>query len=344
MKTVTSEEASPLRLTRDQMSERCGCQAKLSGSELRRLLRDAFAPTVGGASAHLEFADCAVLDASNDRLLATVDFGPLVGPDLSRAGRIAAAHALSDVYAVGGRPREALAMLIVDPRLPQRAPSDVLAGMGAACRRDDVRLVGGHTVVGVEAMAGLSVLGVAPGPLLTKRGARPGDELLVSKPVGLGMAVRAYRAGELDDAALEPALAVMETSNRQAARAATDAGVHAATDITGFGLLGHLTEMLGGGRLGARLELHAVPVVEVTKYLPRHYARSAWIDDNFDYCRQSINLVGVRDRAAIAPLLDPQTSGGLLVSAPANRVTLLQAAGFQRIGEVTGMPSLEIVG
>ena len=174
--TALGTGTAPLRLVREEMSERCGCQAKLSGRELHGLLHAAF-PVTSDAAA-LEFEDCAVLDASVDRLLATTDFGPLVGSDMLRAGRIAAVHALSDVYAVGGLPRDALAMLVVDPRLPRRAASDVLVGMVAACRRDGVRLVGGHTVVGPEAMAGLSVIGIASEPLLSKRGARPGDGLL----------------------------------------------------------------------------------------------------------------------------------------------------------------------
>lgn len=335
--TASGTIDAPLRLTRDEMSERCGCQAKLSGSELQGLLRDALA----AGPSRPEFEDCAVLDPSAERLLATTDFGPLVGPDLGRAGQIAAAHALSDVYAVGGRPREALAMLIVDRSLPRRAGSDVLAGMAAACRRDGVRIVGGHTVVGPEAMAGLSVIGVTDGPLLGKSGARPGDTLLVSKPVGLGMVVRAYRSGGLDDAELEPALAVMETSNRAAGRAASAAGVHAATDVTGFGLLGHLAEMLEGDRLGAEIELDAVPVIDAARRLPGHYAHSVWIDDNLSYCRRSINLSG-GDRASLAPLLDPQTSGGLLVAAPPGRVPELQAAGFARFGTVTAEPALEV--
>lgn len=335
--------AAPRRLTREEMSERCGCQAKLAGSELQGLLRDARSAVSADGPPVPVFEDCAVLDASAERLLATTDFGPLVGPDLVRAGRIAAAHALSDVYAVGGRPREALAMLIVDQRLPRRAASDVLAGMLATCRGEDVRLVGGHTVVGSEAMAGLSVIGVASGPLLRKDGARPGDALLLSKPLGLGMVVRAYRAGALDDAALEPALAVMQTSNREAARSAAEAGVRAATDVTGFGLLGHLAEMLAGERLGAIVDLGAVPVLDAARRLPGHYAHSAWIDDNLSYCRRSIKLVG-GDRARVAPLLDPQTSGGLLVAVAPAGVQRLQAAGFARIGEVTDGPALELVG
>jgi selenide,water dikinase len=333
-----------MRLHPDEMSERCGCQAKLSGSELRRLLRDAFHAGAGSETSPLEFEDCAVLELTADRLLATTDFGPLVGPYPLRAGHIAATHALSDVYAVGGRPRQALAMLIVDRRLPRHAASEVLAGMVAACRCDGVRVVGGHTVVGPEAMAGLSVIGTADSSILSKRGACSGDVLLLSKPVGLGMVVRAYRSGELDDAALEPALAVMEISNRQAAGIAMETGVRAATDVTGFGLLGHLVEMLEGERLGATLDLRNVPVIDAARSLPALYAHSVWIDDNLDYCRRSINLVGVRDRIALAPLLDPQTSGGLLVAASPSVTAPLGAAGFTRIGTVTAEPTLEIVG
>ena len=156
--------------------------------------------------------------------------------------------------------------------------------------------------------------------------------------------MRAYRAGGLDEAELEPALSVMETSNRDAGRAAADARVRAATDVTGFGLLGHLAEMLAGEPLGATVDLRDVPVLDAAGRLPSHYAHSAWMDDNLDYCRRSINLMGVRDRTRLAPLLDPQTSGGLLVAAPSDRVERLRTSGFHLIGAVTGEPALEIVG
>jgi selenide,water dikinase len=326
------------------MSERCGCQAKLSGGELQGLLREAFCSMSEPGSAPPDLDDCAVLEPSAESLVATTDFGPLVGSDLYRAGRIAAAHAMSDVYAMGGRPRDALAMLIVDRRHPQRATTDVLAGIVATCRDDGVKVVGGHTVVGPEAMAGLTIIGTVPGPLLRKRGARPGDQLMVSKPIGVGMIVRAYRGGVLDDDALEPALAVMETSNREASRAAIGAGVRAATDVTGFGLLGHLAEMLAFERLGATVRLGATPVLDGAQRLPAVYARSSWMDDNLDYCRRLINVVGTRDRMKLAPLLDPQTSGGLLVSAHPDRVDELRAADFQWIGAVTEQGALEITG
>ena len=337
--TVTSSVV----LEREQMSPRCGCLAKVDGVALASMVSDAFARSGQGLGPAAGPEDCAVLPAIAGPLLATTDFGPLVGPDLYRAGRIAAAHCLSDVYAMGGQPLHALALLLVDPALPARAGTDVLAGMVAACAADDVALVGGHTVLAQEAMAGLAVIGQGGHVTLGKQGARPGDRLMISKPVGSGMVVRAYRQGLVDDAALEEALRHMETSNRAASSAATAAEASAATDVTGFGLLGHMAEMLAPEGHGAVLALEHVPLLEAVRELPAALSRSTWIEQNLAYCRGLASLEGAQDRARVAPLLDPQTSGGLLVAVDQEHVGELVEAGFHAIGTVINETRLEIV-
>ena len=343
---AVSEDAGVRRtvVSRDQSSETCGCASKVSGVDLTCLVGNAYRSVPGAAPAPTaEPEDCAVLGRIAGTALMTTDFGPLVGPDMYRAGRIAATHAMSDVYAMGGTPLFATATLIVDPSLPASAGSDVLAGMVAASHEDGVELVGGHTVEGKEAMAGLSVIGVAGETLLTKGGARPGDVLMLSKPVGAGLTVRAWRQGIFELADLEDALASMETSNRAAAEAAIAAGAVAATDVTGFGLLGHLAEVLASDRLGAMVSLERVPVIPASTRVPASFARSRWLDNNLDYCRKQMRLIGARDRLRIAPLLDPQTSGGLLVVVPEAGADELRLAGFAAIGTVTIERQLELV-
>jgi selenide, water dikinase len=334
-------------LARAQLSEDCGCGAKLAGEELVAMVCSAVtaASTPGGDAIEArQPEDCAVIATDTDKVLLTVDFGPLVARDARRAGWIAAMHALSDVYAMGGVPLAASAILVVDRGLPADAASSVLAGMFAAGAAEGAPVAGGHTVVGAEAMAGLAVVGSAPAYEIGKDGAQPNDILMLSKPVGVGMVLRAYRYGLLDDAGLEPALVSMERSNRMPAAAASAAGVHAATDVTGFGLLGHLGEMLGDSGLGARIELSRVPVLDAIHDLPEAFARSSRMKDNLEYCERRSPVSTELARSDLAPLLDPQTSGGLLVAAPRETEQALTAAGFRPIGTITRTPGIEVVG
>jgi selenide, water dikinase len=329
-------------LDRHQMSDRCGCMAKLDGISLGRVLADAFesVPEAVGPAPPLE--DCAVMPAIAGRVLGSVDFGPPVSPDPRQSGRIAAAHGLSDVYAMGGVPLGVLAMLIIDPEQPEHAGTRMLEGIVAQCASEDVKVLGGHTIVGQEALIGICVIGGAGNSLLEKHGAKPGEQLLLSKPLGTGLVMRAYRHGVLGLEDTEPAMRAMETSNRAASRSAVEAGVRTATDVTGYGLLGHLAEMIGPAGVGATVRLASVPVLEVAAGLPTAFAHSRWIEANFDYCRSLTRLTGASDRARTAPLLDPQTSGGLLLAAHPDSVEQLLRAGFLHIGSITEKPGLEI--
>ncbi len=326
-------------ISREEMSERCGCQGKLPGAELDELLAVAFCPL---SSPVRKPDDCAVLKHAGGDLLATNDLGPLVGPDLLRAGRIAAVHALSDVYAMGGDPLWALVTLIIDRAMPEGSGAAVLRGIAQATAADGVEVVGGQTLVGPEGMAGLSVIGRANPTLLTKDGARPADRLMLSKPLGSGLVVRAFRLGLLDEAGLEPALRLMETSNRAASRAAVQAGAHACTDVTGFGLLGHLAEMLAPDQLGATLHLDRVPLLDALHELPAAVAQTSWIRANLDYARSRSRLHGAQSIDELRALLDPQTSGGLLVAVTPESVAQLEHVGFVNIGTVTEKPRLEL--
>ncbi len=344
MENHLSERVST-NLAVSELSERCGCQAKLDGETLACVVGEAFDRTPeAGIPPTSNIEDCAVLPPATGALLASVDFGPLVYSALVRAGRIAATHALSDVYACGGSPTAALAILVVRPELQQAAIADLLAGLTEGCTTAGVALVGGQTIVGEETIVGLTVLGEHPSQPLSKHGARVGDHLLLSKPLGVGVMLRAFRQGILGPDQVEPALTSMEGSNRTAAEAALSAEASAATDVTGFGLLGHLAEMVDGSGLGARLELDRIPEIAGVRMLPEQLFRSTWIERNVDYCAGIVGISApTASQGEIGLLADPQTSGGLLVSVAPERAPELTGKGFSQIGVVTDSNQLEVV-
>lgn len=275
-------------------------------------------------------------------LLASTDIAPIVGVDLVAAGRIAALHAMSDLFASGGRPRWGLVSLVLALGEPIEYGEALLAGIQAECTAHSVEILGGQTIWATEALAGLTVIGDAiEGRRLSKHGGVPGDVLLLSKPVGSGLVLRGFKLGLLDDASLEPAIAVMCESNARASRAAVEAGVHACTDISGFGLLGHLCEMVPAS-LGASLSLAKVPVLAEAAQLPGTAAETAWLRSNRDYASSLQSIRGAMHWQEEFALFDPQTNGGLLVAAPTQGVSFLEASGFRQIGEITEAAGLHL--
>jgi len=334
-----------VRLTRQEMSHRSGCLCKLAACDLEMLLDDAFATAYGAdAPAHpmRQPEDCAVIRSGGQRLLATTDLGPWVGVDLYTAGRIAAFHAMSDVFACGGIPKWALVTLIVKAGDPPSYGAAVMAGILDASREEALEICGGHTLVGGEAMAGLAILGVSrPGVHLSKIGAQVGNHVLLSKPLGVGIMTRAYKLALADDTDFEKAVEVMNRSNGPAAEQAVKAGVAAATDVTGFGLLGHLAEMLAPGQ-GAKIGLSSVPRLEPLARLDPGLGNTYWTKSNMDYVVSKRPLRGAAELAQLLPLLDPQTNGGLLVAAGDEATAQLKSWGFHPIGRVTADEVIEI--
>ncbi len=283
-----------------------------------------------------------MLEPAAQGIMATTDAGPLVGADLFCAGRIAVLHAMADIYARGGVPRWVLPMLVADHTHPACHVEAVMAGILRACRDEGAAVVGGHTMIGLEAIAGLTVLGTPrTGRLLSKRGAVPGDTLLLSKPLGVGLIVRGYKLGLADDAALQEAVDLMLVSNGPASQAAVDANVHAATDVSGFGLLGHLSEMLAGD-LGACLCLDQIPLLRSLERLPSELGQTLWSEHNLRYATRSHRVVRAEPRRSISALLDPQTNGGLLVAADEAAAGELGRHGFTPIGRVVRSATIEI--
>ncbi len=252
-----------IRLT--SLSHGAGCACKLGSSDLAQVLRHL--PVIEDPNVLVDAAtrdDAAVYRLSADRVLvATVDFFTPIVDDAATWGAIAAANALSDVYAMGATPLFAM-NLVGWPRdvLSFDLLGDVLRGGAEVARTARCPIVGGHSIDDPEPKYGLAVIGEAhPDQLLTNAGARPGDILVLTKPLGTGILTTALKRDLIDEAGLEAAVESMTCLNEGAARAARANGVRAATDVTGFGLLGHLGNILSASAVGAELRFTALPIL-----------------------------------------------------------------------------------
>jgi selenide, water dikinase len=322
-------------LTKQEMSNRGGCQCKLGGDLLTDLLASAFPGNIHSLS---PFEDSSVISDPQtllSPLLFANDLAPLIGIDLWQAGVIGALHSMSDIYASGGRPRWCLVTLQLTPDDPVGRGTAIMDGVNAACSRSGSIVVGGHTLLGPELMVGMSVIGVPQSStIIRKRCGSPGDVLMLSKPLGVGLATQAFKLGVMDTEGFEEALNVMMASNESASVAAVEAGITAGTDVSGFGFLGHLGEMLGES-LGATIFVDSVPVLKCVRGLPAQSGRTSWALRNRDYVSSDVEIEGVTDPTYLTPLLDPQTNGGLLVAANPSVVQRLMASGFVPVGRLT---------
>lgn len=253
-------------------------------------------------------------------MILTVDFFTPVVDDPRTYGAIAAANALSDVYAMGGEPFAALNIVgfpAKSDELPLSVLGDILEGAAAKTAEAGVPILGGHTVDDAEPKYGLAVLGrIHPDAVLKKAGGVPGDRLVLTKPLGTGILTTALKQGKLPPEELGEAVATMSTLNRDASRLAVELGARSMTDVTGYGLLGHLAEMLRDGATGALLRVSSVPLLA--------RARS-FAEANVAPGGSRKNLAGVAGILSAAPgvseadqllLADAQTSGGLLAAMP----------------------------
>jgi selenide, water dikinase len=286
-------------------------------------------------------------------LVATADFITPVCDDPRRFGRVAAANSLSDVYAMGGRPLFALNLCCFPPldEPDAQALQGILEGAAATLAEAGAVLLGGHSVRDPELKFGLSVVGEADrNRLLTNAKARPGDRLILTKPLGTGVLINAFKVDRIDEAGLEPALREMERLNAEAGRQALVHNVHAATDVTGFGLAGHAFGMARASGVGLRFVFESLPVHEGFYRLVEKGISTGCTDANEDNVAPVFtDQVGL-DRIHREILFDPQTSGGLLLSTPPDQtrplLNALAATGHQaaEIGEVLEGPvQIEVV-
>lgn len=261
--------------------------------------------------------DAAVYRVSEElALIQTVDFFTPVVDDPYDFGAIAAANSLSDVYAMGGRP--VLALNVVGfPRDSDVAPlsvlKEILRGGADKAKEAGIEIVGGHTIDDPEPKYGLCVTGfVHPDRFWANIGAEPGDKLVLTKPLGTGILTTALRAGSLEPDLVRRAVETMATLNLDAAEAAAGATVHACTDVTGFGFLGHLREMLAHGGVGVRVELSAVPLLEGTRDLAARGVAPGGTRRNKESLDPDVVYGADIAEADRVVLCDAQTSGGLL--------------------------------
>ena len=287
--------------------------------------------------------DAAVYRIAPDRaLVVTVDFFTPIVDDPAAWGAIAAANALSDVYAMGARPILAL-NLVGWPRekLPFEVLGKVLEGAAQIAARAACPILGGHSIDDPEPKFGMAVVGmVNPAKLLTNAGARPGDLLVLTKPLGTGILSTALKRGLIGEEEMVDAVRVMTTLNGTAASAALAHGVHAATDVTGFGLVGHLANLIAASKVGARIDLHRVPFLPGAVELALQGAVPAGTRRNLE----STPVAWGDDVPEMERVLcaDAQTSGGLLLAVPEAQVRALLDAlrasrtpAFRVIGEIT---------
>lgn len=296
--------------------------------------------------------DAGVFLHNGRALIATADFITPVCDDPRRYGRVAAANSISDVYAMGGTPLFALNLCcFVGQGVPDGYLGEILAGAAEAVAESGAVLLGGHTVEDEELKFGLSVVGEGdPDHILANTHASTGERLILTKPLGTGVLINAFKLGKMDEDALEPALSEMERLNAKACELALEHGVRAATDVTGFALVGHGLNIARGSGVALRVEYDRLPVHEAFHSMVRKGISTGSTKANRNNAealyRESRSLTDAQREV----LFDPQTSGGLLLCTPADRADdLLQAlldSGHQaaEIGEVVeGSPQFEVV-
>lgn len=272
----------------------------------------------------------------------TVDFFPPMVDDPYLFGQVAAANSLSDIYAMGARPTHAMNLLCYPNCLSPDEVGQILAGGYSKVAEAGAVIAGGHSIRDEEPKYGLCVSGVVhPARILRNKGALPGDKLILTKPLGSGVLNTAVKGELIGQKELEPALRVMCSLNREAAEIAAGFALHACTDVTGFGLLGHAFEMLECSGLRLRLQHRALPLIEGALEMAEMGIIPAGAYANREYLQGSVRI-GEEVPLAISDLcFDPQTSGGLLFAVGAGEAEALLSALKARIPETAMIGSFE---
>lgn len=269
--------------------------------------------------------DAAVYRLTDDIcVIQTVDFFPPIVDDPYDFGAIGAVNSLSDVYAMGGTPILALNIVCFPDDLDLNILGRILKGGSDAAQEAGVLIAGGHTVRDPEPKYGMAVTGViAPDRIVTNANAKPGDKLVLTKAIGTGIITTAAKAGVADDETVAGAISVMRESNRAASEIMQEIGVNSGTDITGFGLVGHLISMMKSSGTTAKISFGAVPLVPGTRELAERAVVPGGTRRNFDAAAPDVSWgVGLLEEDQLI-MCDAQTSGGLLMSVPADKVDAL---------------------
>lgn len=296
-------------------SKGSGCGCKLPPQSLKTLLQglsyqyDLDNVLVGNDLSD----DCSVYDLGHGQyLLQTVDFFTPMVNDPFIFGSAAAANALSDIWAMGGKAIMANAVFSWPAELPVDMGREVICGAGEICKKAGVALAGGHTIEGREPLFGLSVTGLAtPNTLKRNVGAQPGDLIFLTKPLGVGMLAAAYKRGVADDKQRQALYDSLVKLNSVGEQIGHISAVHAMTDVTGFGLAGHLLEMCVDSQVGATVYFSKLPLIEAAKSLATSFVLPDNATRNWNAYEKEIRL---NNAAAFPWIADPQTNGGLLVA------------------------------
>jgi selenium donor protein len=324
-----------------------GCACKLRPQALEEVLAALPIPNDAAVMVGTDTSDDAAVYRLNDdvAIVQTVDFFTPIVDDAYWFGAISAANSLSDVYAMGARPLFGLNIVgFPSNRLPMRVLEQILRGAQDKAAEAGISIIGGHTVDDTEPKFGLAVTGIAhPDRVVRNSTARPGDALVLTKPLGVGIISTAVKRGLADEATAQEAAEFMATLNRAAAEAMLEVGANACTDVTGFGLLGHLREMAAGSGVDVTLSAGAVPTLTAARTFAGADVVPGGTLNNLAYVQPHVDFSPSVARVAQLILADAQTSGGLLISLPAGRVdallTMLHKRGVRdatHIGEVTG--------
>jgi selenide,water dikinase len=339
-----------MRLTSFSHGGGCGC--KIAPGVLSDILKNTGKlPVPPQLLVGIETADDAAVWKLNDEqaLIATTDFFMPIVDDPYDFGRIAATNAISDVYAMGGKPIMALAIVAMPiDRLPADTIRRILEGGESVCAAAGIPIAGGHTIDSVEPIYGLVVMGlVHPDRIKRNAGARPGDTLVLGKPLGVGVLSAALKQDKLSDDGYAAMIANTTRLNTPGQALSELDGVHALTDITGFGLLGHTLELCRGARLSARLSMSEVPLIRDVRELAAQGLFTGASGRNWAAYGASVNMDASLDDVDRALLTDPQTSGGLLVACAPDAVErvleIFRRDGFEQAAVVGDLAAGEPV-
>lgn len=333
-----------------------GCGCKLAPSVLQQLLANKpAAMPFAGLLVGTESSDDAAVWQVDERtcVIATTDFFMPVVDDPYDFGRIAAANALSDVYAMGGKPIMALAILGMPlDKMDVETVRAILAGGEAICAQAGIPIAGGHSIDSAEPIYGLAAIGLcAPADVRRNSGAQAGDALILTKGIGVGIYSAAFKKQVLTADAYEEMLASTTLLNRIGHELAKDADVHAITDVTGFGLLGHGLEMARGSGVRIRIEQARIPFFTKAEALAEAGYITGASKRNWNSYSDGVTLPADLPEWRRALLTDPQTSGGLLVACKPQRAeairAMIEAAGYPRASIIgtamVGAPGIEVI-
>jgi selenide,water dikinase len=314
---MSNQTDQPIKLTSFSHGGGCGC--KIAPGVLSEILKNSNGfPVPKELMVGIETADDAAVYRLNDEqaLIATTDFFMPIVDDPFDFGRIAATNAISDVYAMGGTPIMALALVGMPVnKLPIETIGKIIKGGESICAEAGIPIAGGHTIDSVEPIYGLVVLGlVHPSKVKRNADARAGDVLVLGKPLGVGVLSAALKKDQLDADGYAAMIANTTKLNKPGKSLSELEGVHALTDVTGFGLLGHLLELARGAKLTAELEMARIPLLPGVEQLAHDGYFTGASGRNWDAYGSDVTLgAGIGDTARVL-LTDPQTSGGLLVA------------------------------